>query len=259
MPNTITSYHTFAANTKARAAQMNTNLSNHRGTLVPINSDTASASDDTHDLGSTEHRWQYVYVRAVDLRGLTSTVNHTIIGDTTAAGGFRFKIGSTEVMRIMSDGTGLGTTTAAFYQLALGATIASAYPETTTAMHIAGSTITITTLGGIVEIGLNACGLVANTTTSGNLSYIQVSAQGTNNPHAVISLIRNGSTISATNLGGNSVGSLQVPVGSIRFTDIVSAGTYTYNLCVQSNNATAGGAAGIFFQNVRTFAYCPRL
>lgn len=63
MPTTITSYVTMVAGTKARASHVNTNFSNHRGTLIPINEDTQSASDATHDLGSSEHRWRNIYLQ----------------------------------------------------------------------------------------------------------------------------------------------------------------------------------------------------
>lgn len=63
VPTTITAYTTFVAGTKARASQMNTNLLNHRGTLLPINDDTQTASHQTHDLGSTEHNWKRIYLK----------------------------------------------------------------------------------------------------------------------------------------------------------------------------------------------------
>lgn len=62
MSNTVTTYYTFVAGTKARASNVNTNFSNHRGDLVPINSDTASASDNSHDLGTSDHRWRTAYL-----------------------------------------------------------------------------------------------------------------------------------------------------------------------------------------------------
>ena len=62
MPTTVTTYNTFVAGNKARASEMNANLDNHRGTLVPINSDTSTASDATHDLGQATHQWRDLYV-----------------------------------------------------------------------------------------------------------------------------------------------------------------------------------------------------
>lgn len=62
MSNTISSYHTFVAGTKAKAAEVNTNFGNHRGHRVPIAPDTQTASDNTYDLGSTEYRWRRIYL-----------------------------------------------------------------------------------------------------------------------------------------------------------------------------------------------------
>jgi len=61
MPNTITGYTTFTPGTKAKSAEVNENFSNHRGDLIPINTDTATASDDTHYLGTEEHRYKRIY------------------------------------------------------------------------------------------------------------------------------------------------------------------------------------------------------
>lgn len=60
--NTITVYNTFTAGTKARSAEVNTNFSNHRGHQLPINTDTASSSDNEHNLGSSDHRFARAYV-----------------------------------------------------------------------------------------------------------------------------------------------------------------------------------------------------
>lgn len=73
MPTTITAYNTFIAASKAKADEVNTNFSNHRGTLLPINESTFTASDLTHDLGSSEHRWATVYSQGLYIYGQTTT------------------------------------------------------------------------------------------------------------------------------------------------------------------------------------------
>lgn len=60
---TVTSFFTFVAGTKARASQVNTNFDNYRGHILPINTDTATASHQTHDLGSVDHSWNRIYLR----------------------------------------------------------------------------------------------------------------------------------------------------------------------------------------------------
>lgn len=82
MPTTITAYNTFVANTKARASEVNTNFNNHRGTLLPINTDTASASDLSHNLGSDEHRWNGAFVGSIDFETSTSTASIVLQGQT---------------------------------------------------------------------------------------------------------------------------------------------------------------------------------
>lgn len=60
---TITAYNTFVAGNKARASEVNTNFTNHRGHLVPINTDTTTASNNTHDLGATDRQWRNIYLQ----------------------------------------------------------------------------------------------------------------------------------------------------------------------------------------------------
>lgn len=83
MPDTITSFTTFVAATKALASEVNTNFSNFRGNLLPINADSASASHITHNLGSEEHRWHFLFSEGVNFRGNSQGSNWTVEGDTT--------------------------------------------------------------------------------------------------------------------------------------------------------------------------------
>jgi hypothetical protein len=98
MPNTITTYTTFTAGTKAKAAEVNTNFSNYRGTIVPVNTDTASSSDGVHDLGSSEHRWQDGYMGTINLVGSTSTTDVSWAPQTSStAGAVDLKFGSSTI------------------------------------------------------------------------------------------------------------------------------------------------------------------
>ena len=60
---TITTYHDFEALQRARASEVDYNLANHRGHVIPINTDTASSSNNTHDLGATDHQWRSAYLQ----------------------------------------------------------------------------------------------------------------------------------------------------------------------------------------------------
>ena len=77
---TITTYHTFVADTFASSSQVNTNFSNHRGHSVPINTDSQSASHRTHDIGYTDHFWRDAYIEDI-FPGIT-TSSAKISGDS---------------------------------------------------------------------------------------------------------------------------------------------------------------------------------
>ena len=67
--NTITAFHTFVAKTRARASHVNTNFDNLRGHFLPINTDTATASHQTHNLGSSDHQWDTIYLKSPPVIG----------------------------------------------------------------------------------------------------------------------------------------------------------------------------------------------
>jgi hypothetical protein len=102
MADTITAYHSFSAGTKARSSQVNTNFSNYRGTLIPIDPNTATAVALTYDLGTTEYRWRDWYGRGLNLVGMTTAANLTLTRDNAVTGGaFDLVIGATTAtMRI---------------------------------------------------------------------------------------------------------------------------------------------------------------
>ena len=102
MPTTITAYNTFVAKTKIESAKVNANFSNHRGSLLPINEDTQTASNLTHDLGSTEHRYSNAYADSVFLSETTS--GWSLHDDTSAVGDLVFKLAGSTVARVASSG-----------------------------------------------------------------------------------------------------------------------------------------------------------
>ncbi len=105
MPSTVTGYYTFVAGTKARASQVNANFANHRGDLLPINENTASASDMTHYNGQTDHRWLTGFFGNLDLKSSTTTAGLILRGDTAlTAGAFKFDINSITVAKIGATG-----------------------------------------------------------------------------------------------------------------------------------------------------------
>jgi len=89
MPNTITTYNIFAFDTTADETQVNTNFSNHRGTILPIDPTLAAASDQAYDIGTSEHRFKDGYVKPIyEIATKTATATLTaseqiILADAT--------------------------------------------------------------------------------------------------------------------------------------------------------------------------------
>lgn len=105
MPSTITTYYTFQPATKARSSQVNTNFSNYRGDLIPINEATASSSNNTHYLGAPDHYWAGAYCQQVSFGYMTTTAIPVLVGDTTnTTGAYDFKIGGTTVAYVGASG-----------------------------------------------------------------------------------------------------------------------------------------------------------
>lgn len=63
MPSTatVTAFYTFVPLTKIRSAHVNNNFDVLRGHSLPLNTDTATSSNLTHDLGANGHAWRGVY------------------------------------------------------------------------------------------------------------------------------------------------------------------------------------------------------
>lgn len=119
MPSTITTYYTFQPATKARSSQVNTNFSNYRGDILPINEATATASDNTHHLGSSDHRWNTAYLTQIQFSSATTTATCIAKTDTSAAAGaFTWEIEGTEVARMLPTGITKGSV----YQVVTGLT-----------------------------------------------------------------------------------------------------------------------------------------
>lgn len=63
MPSTatITAFYSFSAGAVISSSQVNNNFSNFRGHFLPTNTDTATASNRSHDLGASDHAWRKFY------------------------------------------------------------------------------------------------------------------------------------------------------------------------------------------------------
>lgn len=81
---TITAFFTFVGGEYARASQANANFQIFRGHIVPVNTDTATASDNTHDLGASDHRWREAYLgNHPKVNGIAGRLNVPAVFDGT--------------------------------------------------------------------------------------------------------------------------------------------------------------------------------
>lgn len=60
--NTVTSFVTMVAGTKARASDVNNNFNNYRGHILPIDPTIQAAANNSYDLGATDHYWRKLYL-----------------------------------------------------------------------------------------------------------------------------------------------------------------------------------------------------
>lgn len=163
--NTITSFYTFVADTKARAAEVNNNFNVFRGNIIPVHVSTQTSADQTYDLGSLDYRWKDFYTKTINLTGATTTGQLEILNDTaTVSGAFDFQIGGSSYFKISTSGfsgnnaTPMGqTTTAAIGQLCVTAVYSGSYTASvvgSTTSFWVGSTATVTTNGRPVFVGV---------------------------------------------------------------------------------------------------------
>ena len=84
MADTLTAFYTFTPNTTAQSAQVNNNFSLLRGTLIPIDENTSTGSDNTYNLGTVDYRFANAYI-----------AQNVYLGTPNTTGGWRIVIGST--------------------------------------------------------------------------------------------------------------------------------------------------------------------
>lgn len=248
MPSTatITAFYSFAANTRARASQVNDNFSIFRGHIIPVDPNTATAISNTYDLGSSEYKWRKGYINEIEFAGLTSTANYSFL-PVPSLGGMQIKEGSTEFLRIPAITASQFTSTAAPGGIARSSTINFASVLTSNSVtNVTDSTCTITTLGRPVEVflgplespsnqsgGIQASRLPKDTTDAQFDVGIRIVVNGTNTSEA----FRFQAYMPINGLNGEAV-SGSVPFGSVRSFLSLSAGTHTISLQV-SNVHTA--------------------
>ena len=237
MPSTatITAFYEFSANTKARASLVNANFSLFRGHLLPLNTSTATAANNTFDLGSYEYHWNKGYITTLEL-GSTSTASTTISMDTTTiTGEMVFKLGGVEKVRINTNGIykapiTSATTVASAGQIANSSLINVSF-ATVTATTITASKLTISSNGRPISIMLIGA-------TSTGFNDIHVQGYG-GVQYAYLTLLRNGLTIMTSRIGNEQTATAYsaIPSSSFQFLDFAASGTYVYELSSRVENA----------------------
>lgn len=245
---TITAQYSFTPYTKARAIQLNTNFSNLRGHMLPIDPTSTSASDQAYNLGSSLYRWRTGYLNGVSLS--ISTGSSLILSGTTA-GGFKFTLDSTIPFSMIStnykghNATPVGPTlTAAKGQWAES----PALNATLTTGAVAGSTCTLSHNGRLCFIGFKAAGA---TTTSCGIE-LTANTTGVNTITARVIYMEDGNTLGADEIGLSAVNLATTIISSgIAFNYAPNAfgrlfvpnqgngaGTNNYYLEIDANSAT---------------------
>jgi len=90
MPTTITTFNIFTAGAIAVSGEVNTNFSNFRGDLLPIDVSVAAATTGVYDLGSSDYRFLNSYNNTLNLKGspllsVTGDSSFLIASSQTAA------------------------------------------------------------------------------------------------------------------------------------------------------------------------------
>ena len=210
MPNTITTFPVFTAGTKARASEVNAALSNFRGTLLPINTDTATASDASHDLGASGHQWKDIYYSG------------NLIQDGITAGAI--PVGSVIMSAVNS--------APAQYLLCDGSSVArSTYESLFNALSIeTGGAYTLPSFGYETSTHFNLPDL------RGKFARFVDGGAG-NDPDAGSRTAQgtNGST-------GDSIGSMQADASAPNGLSTTSAGSHTHNFITRWGGTGSRGA-----------------
>lgn len=242
MSNTITAFYTFIPGGDGFASEVNNNFGALRGDRIPINSSIGTASDLTHKLGETDHRWNNSYIKRVLFSD--QTTSGLYVEGATDAASIDFYAGDTLAADIYPRGrhTFQVMTTISFQVL------------TSTAQQIPGLILSISTNGLPTMIGLNP-GL---TPAIPARVFSQALTTTVNQILTTVNILRDSTTISSFNLGlnsGDTTSSLNAinRFSSFFFIDDSTTGNHTYSFQIKISPGS-GQAAGQIF-NTMAFAH----
>jgi hypothetical protein len=250
---TITAFYNFSPNTKARASQVQNNFDVFRGHLLPVHPSTSTSADNTYDLGSTNYRWKNGYLNNVFstatfsnnfYQGQTTSGWRIYNETTTNDGDLYFSYGG-NIANVFPKTQGF-TLSAATGKIAVSNTITASLANfggsSSGAFLISGSTVTLSCISGIVELGLMDIGIASSMTAEESyILYGNVVTAGSANVRIAFSM--NGNLVSNyyMSMEGNNSGpvSVRIPASSLKSFVSVTQGSNNFSLVVGGLNANS--------------------
>lgn len=215
MPTTITAYNTFLPNTKARASEVNTNFSNYRGDLLPIEENTAAASNLSHNIGSTDHFWRSLYFTDMYFGGSATGIS---IEQDTATGSMDIFISGSTATTIRPGGI---TPTSIFGGMTIGG--ATTISLTTTAWNTVLN-VTLTPGSGLLKLSHAARGDTINSQCF--FQYLTLGSQNLD-----YNVVINGSTVQSQRISDSINLLVDATVTSGAVSATITASVITRNIC----------------------------
>jgi hypothetical protein len=191
--STITSFYEFAPSTVIKSSYVNANFQNFRGHYLPIKTDTATASDLTHNLGAIDHYWKSSYIQEHYQKEIAtgSTPPANSFNSYFKSDGKKYKKNSADVERTFLDTdlvlakgdllVGLGANTLTALTIGSNSYVLTADSATTTGMAWkANASNPLTTKGDLfcydttaarLPVGTNGQVLLADSTTITGLKW----------------------------------------------------------------------------------------
>jgi hypothetical protein len=134
---TITAFYSFSPNRNFKQSHAQNNFDVFRGHLIPIHPSTATSSNNTYDLGSSDYYWRSAYIDSIytnDVKFVSNdrTYNSKIINTSfqynlseTTIPGSNLTITSTSVKTYEISLSGANTSTSSIYLGAMTSTFAT--------------------------------------------------------------------------------------------------------------------------------------
>lgn len=273
MANTVASFFTFVASTKARAEQVNNNFDVFRGNLINVDASVAASdSTFTYGLGIASKRWGNSFIEKINFGRTTS--GWQIKDSTTTTADLEFQNNSINIFKFkpdfslhFADTYGMSmipTTTGAIIIQNSGASadiLGAPFRDTVTTTHIGGFAIS-----GVISSNISASGatthanstltmasngrpvmlnLIPSTETNNTSSSIEVfSATTAIAAVGKINLIRNGSTVSSAEISfdvsSDNSKNIKVPA-NLTFLDFGAGAASAVVYFLESPFSVAGG------------------